>query len=218
MAQTAETGSDRIKMDGAWTLVDLHRFFSLYSQLYAFHYSFEQSEYADEYDDELDYWVKAPYIVNPWVGGYDAVNFYKQLESRVPGRHRPTLLSMRYASPGWMDFGLAIGVAISIKVAVAFSINTMQRLNQLYGEIYKGMRERDLMKINVKRRELELAREKIQFVEDCTEKLSRLLKFEHKQGIDASTSNPLTTLRILLSYYRKIKKLNKYETEGKTEI
>ena len=213
MTQTTDVVSYRIKMDGAWTLVDLHRFPSIYSQLYAFQYSFEQQTVPD--DDE---WVREPYVAHPWVGGYDAVNFYKQLERRVPHQHRPTLLSVHYASPGWIDLGVVIGVALSIRTAVNFFVDATGRLNQLYSEIYKGMHERNLMKIKVKRRELELEEYKMQFIEDCTEKLSRQLKFEHRREIDDLTSDPLATLRILLSYYRRLQKLSKYETSGKTEI
>ena len=78
-------------------------------------------------------------------------------------------------------------------------LDDVERFNQVYSEVRKGMRERDLMKINVKRQELELARDKIQFIESCNEQLSELLKFENRQEIKRLTSNPLTTLKILLS-------------------
>ena len=42
--------------------------------------------------------------------------------------------------------------------------------------------------------------------------------FENRQEIKGLTSNPLTTLKILLSYCRRIKNLSKYETSRKTKI
>ena len=212
MNQATDVGSYRIKLDGDWTLDDLYRFSSIYSQLYAFQYSFEQQTVPD------DEWIRDPYVAHPWVGGYDAVNFYKQLANRVPHPHRPTLLSMHYASPGWIDIGVVISVVLGIRIALHALADDVERFNQVYSEVYKGMRERDLMNIRVKRKELELARDTRQFIKDCNGKLSGLLKFEHRQEIDGLTSNPLTTLKILLSYCRRIKKLSKYETSGKIKI
>ena len=212
MNQATDVGSYRIKLDGDWTLDDLYRFSSIYSQLYAFQYSFEQQTVPD------DEWIRDPYVAHPWVGGYDAVNFYKQLANRVPHPHRPTLLSMHYASPGWIDIDVVISVVLGIRIALHALADDVERFNQVYSEVYKGMRERDLMNIRVKRKELELARDTRQFIEDCNGKLSGLLKFEHRQEIDGLTNNPLTTLRILLSYCRRIKKLRKYETSGKIKI
>ena len=213
MTQTTDTGSYRIELDGDWTLVDLYRFSSTYSQLYAFQYSFKQRAGSD--DDE---WIRDPYVANPWVGGYDAVNFYKQLANRIPHPHRPTLLGMHYASPGWIDLGVVVPVAVGIPLAVYAFVDAAGRINRLYSEICKGMRDRELMKIKVKREELKLARETIQFIEDSNGKLSEVLKFEHRQEINDLTRNALTTLKILMSYCRRIKTLSKYETSGKTKI
>ena len=214
MGQTTDTGSYRIKLDGDWTLDDLYSFSRTYSQLYAFQYSFEQLRTGPD-DDE---WIRDPYVAHPWVGGYDAVNFYKQLASRAPHPHRPTLLSMRYASPGWMDLRVVVAVAVGITPAVYAFIGAATRINRLYNEIYKGMRKRELMKIKVKREKLKLARDTLEFIEDCNGELSGLLKFEHRQDINRLTHNPLTTLKILLSYCRRVKNLSKYETSGKTKI
>ena len=139
MTQETDTGSYRIKLDGDWTLDDLYRFSSIYSQLYAFQYSFAQRTGPD------DEWIRDPYVANPWVGGYDAVNFYKQLASRVPHPHRPILLGMRYASPGWIDLGVVVTVAVGIAPVVYAFVDAAGRINRLYNEIYKGMRDRERM-------------------------------------------------------------------------
>ena len=214
MPQSIDIASYRIKMDGTWRFDDLYGFSRVYSQLYAFQYSFEQQTVSED----TFWWFSDPYVAHPWVGGYDAVNFYKQLEKRVPPRHRPTLLRMHYASPGWMDLGLSLVVAECIRKVVHRYIDTASALNRLYNEIQKGVQERKLMKISVKRSELRLNRDRMQFIEDCSEKLSGHLEFEHKQELDVLTGNALTTLKILQSHFRRIKKLSEYETSGKTEI
>ena len=125
---------------------------------------------------------------------------------------------MHYASPGWIDPGVVLSVAWGIRIVVHAVLDDVERFNRVYSEVRKGMRELDLMKINVKRQELELERDKTQFIESCNGQLSGMLKFENRQEIKGLNSNPLTMLKILLSCCRRIKNLSKYKTSRKTKI
>ncbi len=74
------------------------------------------------------------------------------------------------------------------------------------------------MSIKVKRQQLKLDRETLAFIDESNTELSSALRLEHREQLDRATSNPLTTLRILLSYYRRNKTLSEYETEGKIDF
>ena len=212
-------GSYRVGLSGEWTLADLHTFSRTYSQLYMFQYSLKFQDWlTPPAEPEFGDWIRDPYTVNPWVGGWDAVNFYRQLEKRVPPPHHPTLASMHYASPGWIELNLEATVAVAIHIAVYAFITNAMRLNRLYNEIYKGMREREIMKIKVKRQQLKLDKETEEFIDKSNRVLSSELQLEHREQLNRLTENPLTTLRLLLSYHRRNKKLSKYETTGKTKI
>ena len=54
----------------------------------------------------------------PWRGGWSAVGFYEQLRIAVPPKHRPRLVAIEYASPGFMDLGGPIEVLTAIEKTV----------------------------------------------------------------------------------------------------
>lgn len=214
-----EAGIHRIHLGGRWTFSDLNKFSRIYSQLYAFHYSLTSKHLLKREDiSGVNTRIKDPYIAHPWIGGWDTVNFYRQLERRVPPPHKLTLVGMHYASPGWIDIGAVAIIAIAVRKIVHALIEDASRINTLCNEITRGMRERQLMKIKVKRQELKLARETMQFLEDSNRKLSSSIKLEHAVELYSLTGNPLTTLRILRSHERKLRKLSEYENKGKTKI
>lgn len=74
------------------------------------------------------------------------------------------------------------------------------------------------MRISVKRQEITLKRDQLHFVEESAESLSRLLGFKNLDELHNFTQNPLATLKILLSLYRKVRTLAKYESKGKANL
>lgn len=209
----------RIELDQQWSLADLYEFPRTYAQAYAFLYSVlsRGAEAAKTWDMESED-VDEPYVINPWVGGYDAVNFYKQLQSRVPRAHRPQVVSLHYGSPGWMDLGLLMAIAVAIRLSVASFVGAGRQLNSFYNEIYKGMRERQLMNISVKRQQLSLDREALEFIESSTLRLAELLEVRQAADLHLRTKNPLASLRIMLSYYRRVRTLAEYSKRGKAKL
>jgi hypothetical protein len=222
MRELGEPDTYRIELDRRWSLEDLYTYPRTYSQVYAFLYSLlAQGEERDEDGEaawEMEHeWLDDPYLANPWIGGYDAVNFYRQLERRVPKVDRPQVLGLHYGSPGWIDLGLVVAVAVAIRSSVGAFVRAARELHDLYDAIYKGMRERKLMDISVKRQELSLEREKLEFIEDSTARLARLLGVGAPEKLHRRTGNPLASLRILLSYYRRVRTLARYSEKGKAK-
>ena len=105
----------KIEMDRAWSLDDLYIFPRNFEQVYFFFYSLEL-DHDEDTKDRIEYTYKSL----PWQGGYSAVSFYNQLKYIVPKPNRPTLISMQYASPGWMEISLYVSVALNIGTIVKF--------------------------------------------------------------------------------------------------
>ena len=80
------------------------------------------------------------------------------------------------------------------------------------------MHDRKMMGIEAKRQTLLLSKKQIDFAIKSANKLSRLLGFENVEQIQKLTKNPLATLKILLSFYRKIKTLSEFTVKGKTKF
>lgn len=204
----------RIQIDGDWTLRDLYEFPRVYSQLYSFLYVLEFSSPDDLYDERVD----SAFRSHPWRGGFSAVNFYSQLGYIVPDRDRPTINSIRYSSPGWLELTLAVAIATNIERLVESFTKSGKHINSLYKEIYEGLHERRLMRVKVKRQEIALRRDQIRFAEESAKSLSQLLGFKNLEELHYLTQNPLATLKILLSLYRRVRTLAKYESKGKANL
>lgn len=205
----------KIEMDGEWSLEDLYDFPHTYIHVYSFLYSFLRP--IENFDDEDDRLV-ITYSIHPWRGGYSSVNFFNNLKHIVAPKHRPQIKSIKYASPGWLELTAIVGVALSIKKIVSCFTESANALNQLYNNIYKGMHDRKMMGIEAKRQTLLLSKEQTDFAIESANKLSNLLGFENVEQIQKLTKNPLATLKILLSFYRKIKVLAEFTAKGKAKF
>jgi hypothetical protein len=158
----AEEGHYIIAIDRNWSLEDLYRFPRAYEQVYFLLYSLYEE--LEEQDFERITWI---FSIFPWQGGYSAVSFYNQLKFIVPKRDRPTIASIRYASPGWIELVLVVAIAYQIERIVKSTAASIETLNALYGKIIKGMQDRKLMRIKVAREALRLHKEEAAFVESC---------------------------------------------------
>lgn len=202
-------------MDGDWSLEDLYELPHKYADVYAFLFSFSRPiESFDDPDDRL----VITYSAHPWRGGFSSLNFYGNLKFIVPPKNRPEVSSIQYASPGWLELSVILGVAMNIKRIVGCFISSASDLNRLYNQIYDGMHARKMMKIEAKRAELKLSADQRDFAIESANQLSQLLGFENVAQIHRLTKNPLATLKILLSFYRRIKVLAEFEKSGKAKF
>ncbi len=212
MAESTEHDLYKIMLDGEWTLSDFGELPNTYSQVYAFVYGLERPDDLEGYEAVLRF---ARY---PWRGGYSAVNFYKQLQSSIPRRDRPKLLSIQYSSPGWIELSVVVAVALSAKRIIKACVDSASELNKVYQEIYKNFHERKLLRIEAKEAALKLEEKELKFIEDSSRTLSRLLKVPAVEIITAQSPNRLAELKMLLSLFRRTRKLADYEKSGKASF
>jgi hypothetical protein len=205
--------SYRVNIENRWSLEDLYVFSRTYEQVYFLAYST-----LPDLPDEAVAWVSHAYKVFPWRGGYSAVHFYNQLKHAVPYTERPEIRAIQYASPGFIDLGLLTSVALSVSVLVRHVATTVGKVNSVYTAIISDLQARKLLKLEVKKKELELTREENQVIEEHANMMARLLGFESHIQITQRTGHPFITLKILLSYYRRIKKLAEFESQGKARL
>jgi hypothetical protein len=204
-------GTHRIELGGEWTLDDLYLLPHAYGQLYSFVNALQRGalDIDERYDHAFEY---------PWRGGWSTVNFFGYVRTRVPRTARPKLVAIQYASPGWMDLSLVVATALAIRGLVTTFVKTATQLHNLYNEIYNGMHDRQLMRIDVRERVLELERHELEWIETSTDRMAKLMGFEDVQTVNALTKNPLATLKVLLSLYRRVRTLAKFEQAGKAKL
>ncbi len=203
----------RIPLDGRWELVDLYEFPHTYTQIYSVLYVLEEKLSAPRVD-RRDY-VFSKY---PWRGGYSTVNWFAGLYHTIPKEDRPRVIEIKYASPGWLDLGLYVTIAISIRqMLIAFS-EAGRHLNDTYRQIQDGIHERKLNELKLRKQELELDSERVRFVAKSCDELAKLMGFKHVKEMHRLTGNPLTTLKMLAALYRRLRTLEEFEEAGKTKI
>ena len=198
----------KIYLDGLWNLTELADFPYSYSKAYAFLYSLRG-------DQEL---FRQQYNSQPWKGGFSTVNFYQGLQSRIPLRDRPHIVSIQYASPGWIELALIRSDALTIKELVSSYITYKYSLKALYTDIYNELRRRELLRHKFEERE-EYGEENIKFVKQSSQELAALLKIDDSLSkISGLTEDSLITLKMILSFYRIIRELSEFQIEGKVEF
>ncbi len=203
-------GRYRINIEGDWELADLYIFPRAFEQAYYLFYSLLPDH--EERDVER---IEHAYSSFPWQGGYSAVNFYNQLKNVVPQRQRPALISINYSSPGVMELGLILAVAVMVGRIVTSIASSINEMNSTYTNIVKGMQDRKIMRIEGRRRALSLRDEELDFVQKSLREMSKILGLKNIKEVNERTGDPYVSLKILMSLYRRVRTLAGYERGGK---
>ena len=203
----------KINIDGKWDLEDLYVFPHTYEQVYFLLYSLLPHD-----DEEIQSKIKYAYSKFPWKGGYSAVNFYNKLKYTTPRQERPRVVSIQYASPGWFELSLIISVAFAVEKLVKSIASTIDSANATYHAIHKGMSERELLRIEVQNKALNLEKEHSAYIKISTQEMSNLLGLKDVEQMNEKSGSSLKTLKILLSLYRRVRDLAKFQNNGKTKL
>ena len=203
----------KINIDERWTLEDLYVFSHTYEQVYFLTYSL----FPELPDTAIDRVARA-YQAFPWKGGYSAVNFYNQLKYAVPPAKRPKIVAIQYASPGFIDLALIVAVSAAISRIVRHFTGSIREMNATYNEIMSDLQKRKLLRLEVKKKELELSQAQSVVIEQHAERMAQLLGFQGHAQLTERTGHPYITLKILLSYYRRLRKLAEFRAKGKADI
>jgi len=196
-------GRHRLEMDGEWGLLELsgfgRQYVQVYSMMYALHFG------ADEEDPE----ERTMYAFGafPWTGGWSAVDFYDSLRIAVPADHRPRIVAMEYASPGYIELTVIVAVACSIRRIVDHVCSIIERANTTYSKLYKDAMKRKLLKVDARRAQLTLERDELEFAEEATERLAATMGLDLRGELKRLTENPLVRLKVLFSLYRRVRDL-----------
>jgi hypothetical protein len=213
MKGSSEEGKYKIPLAEKWTLEDWYVFPHIYEQVYFFMYSFLPNQ-----DDSAVERIQRAYSTFPWYGGYSAVNFYDQLKYILPKNRRPYIVSIRYGSDGWIELALLVSIAMSIERIVKAIADTLDHCNNVYHNIYIGLQRRKLLRIKTKRKELQLKKKELEYIEESLQLMARLLGFQNLAEVNERTGSSYITLKILLSLYRRLRILAEYQKRGKTRL
>jgi hypothetical protein len=202
-------GDYQILIDKRWSLEYLYKFPRAYEQVY---FAFESVLPApDELTDER---IERAFRAFPWRGGYSAVNFYNQLKFVTPLKNRPIISRIQYASPGLIELLLNIPLAFKIAGVVTSVATSIGACNKVYNAIHSDLQKRKLLRIEVERKKIELTNDQLNFIINANEQMASILCLPSTETINGRTKDPLITLKILLSIYRRVRTIAEYKNKG----
>lgn len=202
----------RILLDGRWSLEDLYVFPRTYEQAYFL----VGALLLPTGDQTIDERITHAFQVFPWQGGYSAVGFYEQLKYITPRAERPSIRSIEYSSPGWLELGtLLIASAITLSHIVNHVTSAIDKCNATYNQIYRDAQKRKLLGLKIKRRSQAIIREETEFLLDSCEKLANMMGSIDPSTIHSRTNDSRISLKILMSFYRRVRTLANYQVAGR---
>ncbi len=210
---SSDYGYFGIPIDGRWSLDDLYRFPRAFEQVY-----FALDAILPSADNEVEERVERAFRAFPWQGGYSAVNFYNQLKVATPIKERPRVASIQYSSPGWIELTLYMSNALALCFVVNRVAGSIERCNRIYNSIITDLMKRKLLRIELEKAKNELSRDDMQLVEDSARHMSTILGLPSPQAVHERTANPLISLKILLSIFRRVRILADYQLKGKADF
>lgn len=205
-----------IKLDGEIYLDDLAAIPKIYQQLYSFHYGLEHISRAA---------IKSTIInlLGKWKGGFSAVNLFTGLRSVTPSIHRARIKQLQYNSPGHITMELLPRMAEKIKndVLLLSDPNNFQLSEELYKAAYKYFRENGIAGFEDERgtqtQDLTLAQ--LDDLKGFVEEFLVILQWGgYREQFTALEIGPLSQLRALLAYYRRLRKVLSYIELGLIEL
>jgi hypothetical protein len=147
----------RIAIDGRWELSDLYEFSKNFEQCY-FAYLAIMGKHAYFEVGTFD----RAFFQYPWQGGYSTVNFYRALKRDTPRDMHPRVVSIRYASPGYIELGLFITAALAVAKAIKELAISVDSVTTTYRNIHKALHDRKLLRFEGDSHQLDIEMRNIQ--------------------------------------------------------
>lgn len=196
----AESQIYQIHIDGQWSFLDFASFPRTYIQAYSLAYLLSENS-------QKAIWAFRAF---PWRGGYSAVNFYNAIYRQLPAKHRPQVRRIQYASPGIIELSLLAAAALSLKTIVSHVLAAARDISTTYTQIYRELQERKLLRIKTESARRSLEKENIEFINWATKEMARFMGIRSLNELNRLTGSPLVSLKILLSFYRRVRDLGRF--------
>ncbi|SPO53208.1 conserved protein of unknown function [Pseudomonas sp. JV551A1] len=198
----------KIEIDGRWDVADLSLFSDLIRDCYAFGHALLR--------DTSTLALKQIFQHYPWRGGGSSLGFFRDLSDNINADELMKVTKMQYASPGFIEFSLRDDVADLIKtLIVEINLPESPAANSYY-EAREYLRVRNWLT----RSEDEIPdlsqdeKDRVKAImDDLCEKFGLIDYRDHI--FELSQNDELAGVKILLAFYRRLKKFADYSATGK---
>ena len=208
----ADTFPYRIYIEGRWEISDLYVFPHRYAEVYSFLYALGAAGSPDESA------FREAFERYPWQGGYSAVNFYDDLYGSIPREQRLEIKRIEYASPGFIELGAILVIATQVDKILTKVFHTWDKVDRVYDGIHRRYRRRRLARLNARERERKLEEEHVRFAIEACKELSEAMGLEQHEALARLSPDPIARLKILMSFWRRLRELVHFIDEGKVRV
>ncbi|CAM0557095.1 hypothetical protein EHLJMEHL_02183 [Vreelandella titanicae] len=203
-------------LDGELYIDDLSTIPKNYQQLYSFHYGLEHLNRNAVRSKLSD-------LMSKWSGGINAVNLFTGLQSLIPSVHRARVTELKYNSPGHIKISVLPRMARQIEAASeAIKGNKEFDIFELYYKrVYKYFKENNIHGFEKDNgsSNVDLTSEQRKRLGLFVDEFFEMMHWDsYKRNFKVIGANPLQQLRILLAYYRRLRKLRVLVVEGKLNV
>ncbi len=201
-----------VQIDGRWGIDDLRRFSDLVQDSYAF--VFALSGLGGEKSKRE---IQSLFHRYPWRGGFSSVNFFDDLYRLIPSPQRASITRIQYASPGEIDLRMNEEVAIALRGIVARINDGQNEPFAAYQEVRRYLQERGWL--GKAKGDLRLSPEDDTFLLQQFKILCGAFSLSTRESdiLELASSDPLSAVKILLAYYRRVAALADYVATGKAQ-
>lgn len=192
-----------LKLDGDWYLEELVGIPKIYSQLYSFVYTLKNLGRDSVTDNAARIFSNYP-----WKGGFSTVNFYRDLGAVIPSFHEPKVDSIQYASPGQIRLELLTNVSDTLEVIAKTSFKYREELKKHNKEVAGFIRKKELTKVDGNDANSVLTNNERGYLRNGISNFTRLMNLsQYENNIIELAGNELVAIKIIMSVYRRTKKI-----------
>jgi hypothetical protein len=194
----------RLPIDGQWFSADFQFLFRRYERLYAFFYA-TRPRFVRSIEDTLSQLLRAP-----WTGGYSRVNLYQRLYQQIPGIHALRIPSMKYASPGTIEFEAIPEIGDNIQEATTLLLKHYAKIDAACKRVRKTLSSAHLNKTDLSSTPDDQIRLEAQsfkaILEDCYFIGSTLLVEDQFSTLRRHSPNTVVYGKAVVSFVRQLDK------------
>ena len=204
----------RINMDGEWDLDDLRLLTSSVRLSYAYFYWIYQDP------------AFVPTIVRGgisryfWSGEYIGDRFAQTLYGEIPESRRLKLVSIQFASPGWMELAGMLPVIAGLGWVTRVWIKNFDQTIDLVKKVDEYFRERKLRDLRDKGSIQDIDGAFVDEARDLCYEYGRYLGLDDRriESVITLTGNPIAALRLLVAISSEARRLYQLEEDGKISL
>jgi hypothetical protein len=205
------TESYFLGLDGELYIDDFSLVAKIYQQLYSFHYGLEHLDRPAVHG-------ALSKLAGNWTGGFSAVHLFTGLNSVTPSIHRAKVSEIQFASPGHVKLNLLVDLARRIEISARQIIDeeSFVALEQYYSTVYRYFKENKISGFDDERViSASLAPEVLTRLKEFVDFFFGLMSWEsYRPSFNYLNVDALHQLRVLLAYYRRLRKLRPYLVGG----